>query len=174
MKIAILADNHKKVAKAQKAVDMLEEEGAEFFIHAGDIVKPEVLDYLEKKKLGYVAVYGNNDIHLYECQDRYNLVKEPYYFKLAGLTFKLMHLPFFMSADADVVVYGHTHIFKCEQINHTLYLNPGELCAREKPLSECAMLEIGDTAYQVTYYYRSNKDKVFQQERFHFERERTK
>lgn len=171
MKIAILSDNHKKVSKATKAIDMLLDEGAEFFIHAGDIVKTEVLDYMEKKNLKYVAVYGNNDIHLYEHQDSYNLVQEPYYFKLANLKIKLMHLPFFMSADADVVVYGHTHMFKCEQINNTLYINPGELCAREKPLIECAMLKVSEHSYDVTYYHKKQKDKTFEEERFHFQRE---
>ena len=42
-----------------------------------------------------------------------DLVQEPHYFKLAKTKFKLMHLPFFMSPDSEVVIYGHTHAFDC-------------------------------------------------------------
>ena len=44
MKIGILSDTHSKVGKAKKAIDFLLKEGAEFFIHAGDICEVEVLE----------------------------------------------------------------------------------------------------------------------------------
>ncbi len=170
MKIGILSDTHKKEKRSQKVVDHLVNSGAEFLIHAGDIVKSEMLDQLEKSGLRYVAVYGNNDAHLHEVHNKYNLVQEPHYFKLAKTKFKLMHLPFFMSPDADVILYGHTHSFDCEFTNGTLFLNPGEACARNKAVSECAMLEVTDTHFNVTYYSRALKTKKFVEQHFSFER----
>ncbi len=170
MKIGILSDTHKKEKRSQKVVDLLVEKGAEFFIHAGDVVKTEMLDQLEATKLKYVAVYGNNDAHLHSVHNDYNLVQEPHYFKLDKTSFKLMHLPFFMSPDTEVVLYGHTHIFDCEFTNGTLFLNPGEVCARNKPVSECAMLEITPTHFHVTYYHRELKTKKFKEQHFSFER----
>ena len=170
MKIGILSDTHKKEKRSQKVVDLLVENGAEFLIHAGDIVKTEMLDQLVATGLRYVAVYGNNDAHLHTVHNGYNLVQEPHYFKLAGCKFKLMHLPFFMSPDADVIIYGHTHTFDCEFTNGTLFLNPGEACARNKPFSECAMLEITEEQFKVTYYSRALKTKKFQEQHFSFER----
>ncbi len=41
MKIGILSDTHKKEKRSQKVVDLLVKNGAEFLIHAGDIVKAE-------------------------------------------------------------------------------------------------------------------------------------
>lgn len=170
MKIGILSDTHKKEKRSQKVVDLLVDNGAEFLIHAGDVVKPEMLDQLVKSGLRYVAVYGNNDAHLHEVHNRYNLVQEPHYFKLAKTKFKLMHLPFFMSPDADIILYGHTHTFDCEYTNGTLFLNPGEACARNKSVSECAMLEVTDTHFNVTYYARKLKTKHFHEQHFSFER----
>ena len=121
MKIGIISDTHKKPKKAQRAIEMLLHDGAEFFIHAGDIVDIEVLHLLHESKVPYIAVYGNNDAHLAHFHTQFNLVQEPYYFELAKTRFKLMHLPFYMAPDADVVVFGHTHEFSLQYTNNTLF-----------------------------------------------------
>jgi putative phosphoesterase len=170
MKIGILSDTHTKSGRSQKVIDHLLSEGAEFLIHAGDIGKPEHLKQLKASGRRYIAVYGNNDASLHEYHNRFNLVQEPHYFKLAQTKFKLMHLPFYMSADTEVVLFGHTHTFECDFKNGTLFLNPGEACARNKPVSECAMLEVSDERFEVTYYARPLKADRFEAHRFCFER----
>lgn len=170
MRIGILSDTHTKTERSRKAIEHLLAQGAEFLIHAGDIVRPEMLQQLKDSGKRYIAVYGNNDAHLYELHDQYRLVQEPHYFKLAGTKFKLMHLPFYMSADTEVVIFGHTHTFECDFKKGTLYLNPGEVCARNKPLSECAILEVTTEYLNVTYYTRPIKEDDFQEQHFSFER----
>ena len=170
MKIGILSDTHTKSGRAQKVIDLLLEKGAEFIIHAGDIGKPEHLEQLRQSGKRYIAVYGNNDAGLVAYHNKYNLVQEPHYFKLAKTKFKLMHLPFYMSADTEVVLFGHTHTFECDFKNGTLYLNPGEACARNKPVSECAMLEVSEKKFGVTYYARALEQKHFDEHHFSFER----
>lgn len=171
MKIGILSDTHTKVQKAKETIDMLLGEGAEFLIHAGDIVEVEVLQLLKNSGVRYIAVYGNNDAHLAQYNRKYNLVQEPHYFKLANTKFKLMHLPYYLGADSEVVIFGHTHEFSVEFTPHgTLYLNPGESCARNKNVSECAMLEVTKTQFQVTYYTKKEKKKEFENEKFAYTR----
>lgn len=171
MKIGLLSDTHKKVDYSQSVIDHLLHEGAEFLIHCGDIVKEEMLQQLKQSGKKYVAVYGNNDPHLAQVHNRYKLVQEPHYFKLARTKFKLMHLPFYMSPDAEVVLFGHTHTFECDFKNGTLFLNPGEACARSKPVSECAMLEVTDDTFIVTQYSRNVQEEQFHERHFTFERE---
>jgi len=170
MKIGVLSDTHTKVKKAKASLDLLIENGAEFIIHAGDIVEYEILELLKNCGKRYVAVYGNNDAHLVELHNNYNLVQEPYYFKLAETKFKLMHLPFYMAPDTEVVIYGHTHEFKSEFIDGTLFLNPGESCARNKPVSECALLEITDKKFKVTYFTKEKDAKKFESQKFSYDR----
>lgn len=172
IKIGIISDSHTKTDRATKAIDMLLEEGVEFFIHAGDIVEEDTLEYLKNTKKRYIAVYGNNDAHLVNVHNKYNLVQEPYYFKLAETSFKLMHLPFYMSNDTDVVIFGHTHKFEVEYKGETLYLNPGEVCARNKPLSECVLLDITPAEFDVKYFTRKKKEDDFKlEEEFSFKRD---
>ena len=170
MKVGILSDTHSKVKRAKESLDLLIKNGAEFIVHAGDICEFETLELLKNCGLRYVVVYGNNDAHLVQYHNDYNLVQEPYYFKLDNTKFKLMHLPFYMTPDAEVVIFGHTHEFHCEEINGTLFLNPGESCARNKPVSECALLEIKEKKFIVTYYTKEKKDKEFRAKKFSFKR----
>jgi hypothetical protein len=170
VKIGLLSDTHTKKGRSQKAIDHLVSQGAEFLIHAGDIVKPEILDQLKNSGVRYVAVYGNNDANLIEYHTKYNLAQEPHYFKLGGVNFKLMHLPFYMNADAEVIIFGHTHVFECDFKNRTLFLNPGEVCARDKPFSSCAMLETSDTNLTVTHYSRAVGSDAFEERHYSLER----
>jgi hypothetical protein len=170
MKIGLLSDTHSKKGRSQKVIDHLAAEGAEILIHAGDIVKPEMLQQLKASGLRYIAVYGNNDAALHEYHEKYNLVQEPHYFKLGGVNFKLMHLPFYLNADAEVILFGHTHVFECDFKNNTLFLNPGEACARDKPFSSCAMLDITDNTFTVTHYLRAVGTDIFDERHYSFER----
>ncbi len=171
MKIGVLSDTHTKVKKSQQNIDILIQNGAEFLIHAGDIGTVDTLEQLNSCGLRYVAVYGNNDAHLHSVHNKYNLVQEPHYFKLANTKFKMMHLPFYMNADAEIVIFGHTHMFECDFKKGTLFLNPGETCARNKDLSECAMLEVTDNVFNVTYYTKKSKEKKYNEQHFSFERQ---
>jgi len=168
MKIGIFGDTHRRVGRSAKVINKLIEEGAEYLIHSGDIVKNEVLDQLKETTLPYVAVLGNNDAHLQPYINDYNIVKEPYYFKIKDKTFKLMHLPFFMSPDSDIVISGHTHVFKVEKPSKTLYINPGESCARDTNVSECVLLEISEHSYDINYFYRKIKTDIWNSNNFNF------
>jgi len=170
MKIGIISDTHSKVKKAKMALNLLIDNGAEFIIHAGDIVELEMLELLKNCGKRYVAVYGNNDAHLVAYHHNYNLVKEPHYFKLSNTTFKLMHMPYYMSGDTEVVIFGHTHYFLSEFKAGTLFLNSGEVCARKKPISECAMLEISENTFDITHYTKQKDADEFNSQNFSYER----
>ena len=170
MKIGIISDTHSKVKKAKIALDTLLDDGAEFIIHAGDIVELEMLELLKNSTKRYVAVYGNNDAHLVRYHNDYNLVKEPHYFKLANTKFKLMHLPYYMNNDSEVIIFGHTHHFFSEIKGDSLFLNSGEVCARKKPISECAMLEITDKEFIITHYTKHDTAHRFNTKEFSYQR----
>ena len=172
-KIGILSDTHKKVGRAKKVIDMLLDNGAEFLIHAGDIGKVEILEYLEEVSVPYVAVLGNNDRKLVPIMKEYNLFKEPYYFSINGLRLKLMHHPWFLSPDADLIIFGHTHKFSLEcRLSGELYINPGEVCARNKPISEAVILDLSSEKFKISYYYREIKKESWEKKEYSYARKR--
>ena len=168
MKLGILSDTHAKVGRAKEIVLLFLEHKVDFIVHAGDIGEVETLELLKNSGVRYIAVYGNNDAHLAIHHRNYNLVQEPHYFKIAGTKCKLMHLPYYMTPDTEVVFFGHTHEFSVElSAKGTLYLNPGEACARNKPLSECAVLEIQEKAFHVPIFIRGQKSVTLAKKIFH-------
>ena len=156
MKIGIISDTHNKIKNTQEVVQKLEEHNIGYLIHAGDIGQ-RVLDFLDSLDITTIAVYGNTDTGLdADRLQRVRLHKPPYYFKIEDTTFKLMHEPYFLTPDSDVVIFGHLHKFSCERTK-SLFINPGEVCAREKPRIESALLDL-DTM-RVTYLYKENSWK---------------
>jgi hypothetical protein len=112
----------------------------------------------------------NNDYSLVELSNHYNIKKEPSYFKIENTTFKMMHLPFYMTPDSDVVVYGHTHIFEHNFNGKTLFINPGEVCAREKPRIEFVILQISEESYKIEYNYFKKEDLSLHKEEYIYEK----
>ena len=164
LKVAILSDSHRKTQLTSDAISHLKEQGASYIIHAGDLEVKENLDIIKNSSLPYICVFGNNDRGLVNFQNEYNIYQEPYYFKIEDVSFKLMHLPFYQTPDSDIVISGHTHIFNHSFVNGTLFLNPGEICAREQDKTQYVLLEISKTQYIINYFYRKPTQKQWQKE----------
>lgn len=170
IKIGILSDSHLKSDYTKEVIDFLKAQKCEYLIHAGDLCIEKNLQLLEESELKYIAVFGNNDRALLSLSSKYNIKAEPYYFKIQDLKFKLMHLPYHLTPDSDIVIFGHTHEFECDYKNKTLFLNPGEVCAREKPLIECVKLEINENEYIITRYYKNINEENFKKEEIIYEK----
>lgn len=169
-KVAVMSDSHRKTDLTKDAIEMLKNKGAQYIVHAGDFEIKENLDLLKNSGLVYVSVFGNNDWGLTKHQNDYKIFQEPYLFSIKDTKFKLMHIPNFLSPDSDIIISGHTHIFKSEYINNTLFLNPGELCAREKDLTECVLLEVSSETYKVEYFYKKPDEQHWQSELFEYKK----
>lgn len=162
MKIAVLSDSHRKPQLTLEALEKLKSMGAQYIIHAGDLEIQENLEILKNSGLPYVCVFGNNDYGLMRYQEQYNIKKEPYYFKIKEYSFKLMHIPFYLTPDTNIVISGHTHMFESSFVNNTLFLNPGEVCARNKNLTECVLLEIVKDKYIINYLSKKPQDNSWE------------
>lgn len=95
--------------------------GVEAIVHAGDVGGVHILEAL-RDRAPLHAVYGNND----EKAGGYGLrLHED--FELGRVRFHLVHqLPHARpEANAQVVVYGHSHRPIIEQRDGRLYVNPG-------------------------------------------------
>ena len=171
MKVGILSDSHLKSDYTKEVIDFLKEQGVQYLVHAGDLCIEKNLELLKESNLPYISVFGNNDQQLLSLANKYNIKQEPYFFKIKELKFKLMHMPYYLNADdSDIVVFGHTHIFESEYKNKTLFVNPGEVCAREKPKVECVLLEIKENEYIISHYFRNIKENLFKKEEYKYER----
>ncbi len=129
MRIGVLSDTHihlaeeipPEVVKAFSQVDLI--------VHTGDFVGSQVLEGL--KRLGEVkAVHGNMD-----SMKLRDLLPEKELLMVGGRKVGIIHGwggPAGIEQrvrerfdDVDVIIYGHSHVAKTEQIGGIFFFNPG-------------------------------------------------
>ncbi len=152
--LGIISDTHKRLDLQSQAIARLKECGATHILHAGDFESSEALKALSECGLPYAAVFGNNDYALKETASRYRIKAEPYYIKIDNLKIKMMHLPYYMTPDSDIIIYGHLHIFKSSIEGKTLFINPGEVCGRESGNTDAVILYREDDRYIIEHHFK--------------------
>ncbi len=140
MRIGVISDTHGLLRpEALAALG-----GCERIIHAGDIGKPEVLAGL-RALAPLEAIRGNVD-----SGDWAAAIPEQLDLQLGGLRIHVTHDVKTMVIDPvadgiDVVIAGHSHQPKIEELNGVLYLNPGSAGRRRFTLPiSLALLDIED------------------------------
>jgi uncharacterized protein len=147
MRLAVLADTHipkRRKALSERAWTLLR--AADCIIHAGDVVSQEFLEQLSSVAPLY-AVLGNND-HGLDLPERLNLEFESVRIGVVhdsgdkkGRAGRLRK----WFPDADVVVFGHSHIPINETENGMLLFDPGSATERRRqPKHTMGMLNISD------------------------------
>ncbi len=130
IKMGIISDTHGLLREEVK--ERLED--CTYIFHAGDVDRPEILDELRTMGFLYV-VRGNNDGYWAQNLRR-------------SLNFSVGNVKFFMVhdrkdaawelGDTQVVIFGHSHKYFCQEIDGRLWLNPGS-CGRSRFGGEVTM-----------------------------------
>lgn len=123
-RIAILSDTHGLLRP--EVLDSLKTANA--ILHAGDINTQAIVDTLQAYGTPVYIVRGNNDKEWAEGLP-------------LSLTFEIEGVRFFMTHNkkdvprglscVDVVVYGHSHKYACDDQSGVLWINPGS-CGRRR------------------------------------------
>ena len=130
IKMGIISDTHGLLREEVK--ERLKD--CTYIFHAGDVDRPDILDELRTMGFLYV-VRGNNDGYWAQNLRR-------------SLNFSVGNVKFFMVhdrkdaawelGDTQVVIFGHSHKYFCQEIDGRLWLNPGS-CGRNRFGGEVTM-----------------------------------
>lgn len=118
--IGVISDTHGLLRP--EAVEALR--GSAHILHAGDIGGAEILEEL-RKIAPVTAVRGNVDSSAWARN-----IGDTEVFEAEGVSIYMLHILEKLdlkpeAAGFKVVVYGHSHVPKCEMKNDVLYFNPG-------------------------------------------------
>ena len=130
MKYLIISDTHGYISNAVNLIETLK---PDYCVHLGDMVSDcEELNYIFPRQK-FIFVKGNNDFWA-----RNNTFPDERFFSLEGKNFFLTHGHKYhvkgglellkktaKQKNADIVLYGHTHVKNLEWYNGALILNPG-------------------------------------------------
>ena len=137
MLVGVVSDTHNNIKNIKKIICLFNEEQVDLVIHTGDISKAETLRNFSELDAPLVGVFGNNDRveeGLKEVCEEYNFKfqEPPLSLTLENKKIAVFHEPDLIKdyikehKDIDLILYGHTHRYKEETIDKTVYFNPGE------------------------------------------------
>ena len=137
MQIGVVSDTHNNLKNIDTIISLFNEENIDLVIHTGDITNANSMEEFSRLKCRLIGVYGNNDRNekgLREVAFKHNfLFKEPpNSINLCNRNIAIFHEPELIDDyllnkdDIDIVIHGHTHRYRNEVKNNTLFFNPGE------------------------------------------------
>ncbi len=153
MRVIVLSDTHMRDANKawpDPLADALA--GADYIIHAGDILSPKVLEHLAAYA-PVAAVAGNLD----QPELQWRLGKR-LKLRLGGFVLGVCHghgtkgrtlervITCFSPDDVDAIIFGHSHIPYCANHNGVLLFNPGSPTdKRQNTFFSFGVMMIGET-----------------------------
>jgi putative phosphoesterase len=138
--IGVISDTHDNKDAIMEAIRILNEEGVKIVIHAGDHISPFSVRWMKKLNSKVYGVAGNNDGEttlLKKLYDESGWVFRDFLLEvdINGKRIVVNHGTYeevvnalISSGRYDIVIHGHTHEVRIENIGNTLVLNPGEAC----------------------------------------------
>ena len=87
----------------------------------------EVYEALNAVASDIVAVRGNCDAEVDQMVLSFPMMADCALLELGGCTAYVTHGHLEVPNGAKLVISGHTHVRRCEELNGTLYLNPGSV-----------------------------------------------
>ena len=137
MLVGVVSDTHNNIKNIKKIIDLFNEAQVELVVHTGDISKAETLRIFSKLDAPLVGVYGNNDrieegLEEVCIEYDFNFQEPPLAINLKDKKIVVFHEPDLIKEyikehkDTDLILHGHTHRYKEEKIDQTVYFNPGE------------------------------------------------
>ena len=152
--IGILSDSHGQAERTELGLTMLEEAGAELFLHLGDLGSDAVVDRLVGRHARIVL--GNvdpPDIGRYASLVDVVVDHPTIRLEVAGRRVGATHghltneLDRLMTARPHYLLHGHTHVARDERIGGTRVLNPGAL--QRAAVWSVAILEPGADRFEI-------------------------
>lgn len=148
--VGILSDSHGDAAATERALELLESNGAARYFHCGDICGDAVLDALAGRPVHFV--WGNCDapsplLRSYVASLGLTWPEQvPVCVTVAGKSIALFHgherafRDAVSAADCDYIFHGHTHEFADRRVGRCRIINPGALY-RARPRT-CTTLDL--------------------------------
>lgn len=146
MRILVVSDTH---GQNIDIIDLIKREDFDIYIHLGDFV--DDAKYIEKKTgIHFVKVKGNNDFFVSDTPEKDIIEIEGYRILLVhghrhGVYYGIERLETEANIEnADICLFGHTHVYYYDKIDGIIYLNPG---SPSRPRGgdfkkSCALIEI--------------------------------
>ena len=154
MIIGVTGDTHNNLKNISTICSIFNENRADLVLHTGDISLPKSLLAFKDLNCPIIAVLGNNDIgekeDLEEASKKFDckLFEEPYSLNLNNRNILVLHHPELidnkMVRDNDLILHGHTHLYRLEKKMNCIIFNPGECAGIMKGKNQIGIVDLNN------------------------------
>src|SRR4029079_9311054 len=142
VKIGVISDTHDDIENTEKAIKIFNLTKVDHVFHAGDYVYPGIISLFKKlnKETKFYGVRGNNDGELMGITKQFAEIEHALFLNEFGkLLISSIKIGIYHGTNSDlssslvesqlfdILILGHTHVKRIENIGKTLVLNPGAL-----------------------------------------------
>ena len=152
MIIGVTGDTHNNLKNIKQICFLFNKKKVDLVLHTGDISLPKSLLAFKDLSCPLIAIYGNNDLpekkglkeaaKLFDCK----IFEEPYSINLKDKKIIILHHPELiddkMTLSNDIILHGHTHRYRLEEINNCLIFNPGECAGIMKDKNQIGLVDL--------------------------------
>ena len=153
MLVGVVSDTHNRVDHVKEIVNLFNQHMVSLVVHTGDITNSKTLNHFSKLNCPLKGVYGNNDLDEIGLEETsldngFDFRIPPYIFSIKDKKIAVFHEPDPIESllerekDIDLVLHGHTHRYRNEDINGVKFFNPGESAGIQKGKNAIGIVEI--------------------------------
>jgi len=163
MILGVVSDTHNSLANVEKIIDLFNKRRVERVIHTGDITQAKTLNKFSRLKCPLYGVYGNNDVQevgLKEISEKngFKFQDPPFFVNLGGRKIAILHEPenieevISQDLSIDVIIHGHTHRYRYEEIKGVKVFNPGESAGILKGKNAIGLINLKDLTFKRIFF----------------------
>ena len=153
MLVGVVSDTHNNISNIKSIIDIFNKQKVDLVIHTGDISKPDTLKIFSDLNSPMMGVFGNNDrieSGLEEvCREyKFNFKEPPLSIVLENRNIAVFHEPEIIqeylnnNENIDIIIHGHTHRYREEEIDGIIYFNPGESAGSLKGKNALGLIDL--------------------------------
>ena len=163
MILGVVGDTHNRISNVEKIIDIFNEKKVDKVIHTGDITQAKTLRRFSRLNCQLIGVYGNNDLEEEGLKDTaeqngFNFQDPPSVLEISNTKIAVFHEPdkieSFLKKDSsiDLIIHGHTHRYRNENIGNIRIINPGECSGFIKGKNSVGALNLEDLSFERIFF----------------------
>jgi len=163
MILGVVGDTHNRLSNVEKIIDIFNEKNVDKVIHTGDITQAKTLSRFSRLSCPLIGVYGNNDLEEKGLKDiaeqnGFNFQHPPFLLKISNIKIAIFHEPekieTFIKKDSSIqlIIHGHTHRYRDENIGNVKIINPGECAGIIKGKNSVGALNLEDLSFERIFF----------------------
>ena len=163
MLVGIVSDTHNNLKNIEHIIKIFNSKKVDLVVHTGDVTSAKSLQKFSILESDLCGVYGNNDRNEPNLRDvakknKFDFREPPFQISKNNRKIAIFHEPDLIdnylieNKDIDIVLHGHTHRYREENLNNVLIFNPGESAGMIQGKNTVGVINLDDLSLERIFF----------------------